>query len=239
MELYLAGFIFGLAGSMHCAGMCGPIALALPGHPSSSTFWMGRVAYNTGRSITYMLMGGILGLAGLGIYLAGFQSWVSIAGGIIIVLIGLFSLFSGKLNWLHIKPVWIPSGLIKKGLSRFLKQGSVGSMFGVGLINGLLPCGFVYIALAGALVSGSVMQGMIYMLMFGLGTFPMMFALSASGKLMSISFRQRMQKAIPYVAIGLGALFILRGLSLGIPYISPVLVDVVSNPELIDEMMCH
>lgn len=236
MELYFAGFLFGLFGSMHCVGMCGPIALALPGNDNKAAFWLGRINYNIGRSLTYMLMGGVLGLIGFGAYLAGYQEIISIVAGVLIIGVAVISIASGKVNWMHLKPLWLPVESLKKGMGRMLRINSPGGLLGVGVLNGFLPCGFVYVALAGALVSGSALEGMIYMFAFGLGTFPVMFLVSASNKLVSLDFRLKMQKAVPYVAIGLGALLILRGLALGIPFISPVLGGDMSNAA---EMMCH
>ncbi len=235
MELYLAGFIFGLLGSMHCVGMCGPIALALPVQKNSYSFWLGRINYNLGRSLTYALMGGILGLVGFGVWLAGYQELISILGGGLIILIALISIISGKINWMHLKPIWLPVESLKKGMGKMLRIKNPSGMLGVGLLNGFLPCGFVYVALAGALVSGSAIDGMIYMFLFGMGTFPVMFLVSSSNRLISIDWRMRLQKAVPYAAIALGIILVMRGLSLGIPFISPVIgADMTTG-----EMMCH
>lgn len=235
MELYFAGFLFGLFGSMHCVGMCGPIALALPGNDNKFAFWAGRINYNLGRSITYALMGGVLGLIGLGAFLAGYQELISVLAGGLIITVAVIAIISGKVNWMHLKPMWLPIESLKKGMGRMLRFNSPGGLLGLGLLNGFLPCGFVYVALAGALVSGSAIDGMIYMFAFGLGTFPVMFLVSASNKLVTLDIRLKMQKAVPYVAIALGVLLILRGLALGIPFISPVLGGDMSN----GEMMCH
>lgn len=235
MELYIAGFVFGLLGSMHCVGMCGPIALALPVHEKNSSFWLARINYNLGRSVTYAFMGGLFGLAGFGIWLAGYQEVISIIGGGLIIVIAIISIVSGKVNWMHLKPVWLPVGALKKGLGKLLKIKNPSGMLGVGMLNGFLPCGFVYVALAGALVSGSAIDGMIYMFLFGLGTFPVMFLVSSSNKLISLDWRMRLQKAVPYAAIALGVILVMRGLALGIPFISPVLGGDMTT----GEMMCH
>lgn len=229
MDLYLAGFLFGLFGSMHCVGMCGPIALALPTQDNPYAFWLSRINYNLGRSITYAFMGGALGLVGFGAHLAGYQEIISVVSGALIVLVALAALIGGKTNWMHLKPMWLPVESLKKGMGKLLKIDSPSGILGLGLLNGFLPCGFVYVALAGALASGSAIDGMIYMFLFGLGTFPIMFAVSASNRLISFEMRARMQKAVPYVAIALGVILILRGLSLGIPFLSPELENMVSG----------
>ncbi|HOW32340.1 MAG TPA: sulfite exporter TauE/SafE family protein, partial [Bacteroidales bacterium] len=98
---------------------------------------------------------------------------------------------------------------------------SFSSLFLIGLLNGLLPCGLVYIAIAGSIGSGSALMGAIYMALFGLGTMPMLLAINLSGGFISTSLRKKINKLIPILVIIVGILFILRGLSLGIPYISP------------------
>lgn len=180
-------------------------------------------------------MGGILGLVGFGVWLAGYQELISILGGGLIILIALISIISGKINWMHLKPIWLPVESLKKGMGKMLRIKNPSGMLGVGLLNGFLPCGFVYVALAGALVSGSAIDGMIYMFLFGMGTFPVMFLVSSSNRLISIDWRMRLQKAVPYAAIALGIILVMRGLSLGIPFISPVIgADMTTG-----EMMCH
>ncbi len=235
MELYLAGFLFGLLGSIHCVGMCGPIALALPPGTNNRAFWQGRINYNLGRSLTYALMGAVLGVIGFGAYLAGFQEMISIIGGALIILVALIAVMWGKTDWMQLQPLWLPISLLHKWMRKLLQLRSPTGMLGVGLLNGFLPCGFVYVALAGALVSGSAIDGMIYMFLFGMGTFPIMFLTASSNKLISVDMRARLQKAVPFAAMALGGLLILRGLSLGIPFLSPAL----GGDPATGEMMCH
>jgi len=235
VELYIAGFLFGLLGSVHCAGMCGPIALALPGGRSGFSFWMGRINYNLGRSITYALMGGVFGLLGFGVWMAGYQEVLAIVGGLVIIGIALGSLFLGKTSWMHIKPFWLPLDSLKKSMGRLLSMNRPSGLLGVGLLNGFLPCGFVYVALAGALASGSVISGMIYMFLFGLGTFPVMFLVSSSNRVLGPNTRVKLQKAIPYAALILGGLLVMRGLSLGIPFLSPDMAAAFTT----GETSCH
>jgi sulfite exporter TauE/SafE len=108
--------------------------------------------------------------------------------------------------------------------SRFQKlfhSGSASSFLGIGLLNGILPCGLVYVGVAGAVNTGDITNAMVYMALFGLGTAPVMLTISLIGNFLSIAVRNRINRITPYVVILLGVLFILRGLSLGIPYISP------------------
>ena len=216
MELWTA-FILGLVGSLHCAGMCGPLALALPaGGQGAAAFFAGRLAYNLGRVATYCALGLVFGLIGKSLLLAGVQRWVSIALGVML-LIGLFA--SRKLAlW---RPVTLLVGQLKSRMGVLLRRRSVDALLILGLLNGLLPCGLVYVACAGAIATGDVFHGALYMLAFGAGTVPMMLAISLSGKLVPLSLRLKLLKAVPVAVFVLATLLILRGMSLGIPYISP------------------
>ncbi len=210
-------FILGLVGSVHCAGMCGPLALALPqAGKSGSAFLLGRVAYNLGRTVTYCLLGLLFGAVGKALWLAGVQRWTSIALGVALLL-GLFT--SRRLA------LWTPViALVERtrsGMSALLRRRSFSALTLLGLLNGLLPCGLVYVACAGAAATGSILSGAQYMVAFGAGTVPMLLAISLSGKIVPLPLRLRLRKAIPVSVFLLGALLILRGLSLGIPYVSP------------------
>ena len=98
---------------------------------------------------------------------------------------------------------------------------SFSSLFFIGLLNGLLPCGLVYMAIAGAIGLGNVTEGSLYMILFGIGTIPMLLTISLAGNIMSLAVRKKINKLIPVMVVIVGLLFILRGLSLGIPYLSP------------------
>jgi sulfite exporter TauE/SafE len=113
--------------------------------------------------------------------------------------------------------------LLIRQFNKILLNPSSFSMLLVGILNGLLPCGVVYIALTGALATGSALTGMGYMALFGLGTLPLMLTISLAGNMVSLSFRKTLGKLTPYVMIFFATLLILRGLNLGIPYISPKL----------------
>jgi uncharacterized protein len=210
-------FLLGFIGSLHCAGMCGPLALALPATGDTTPgYVLGRVAYNAGRIITYCLLGIVFGLAGWTFLLAGLQRWVSIALGVALLL-GLFA--SRKLAlW---RPVtWIVNQL-RSRMSLLLRRQSFAALVVLGLLNGLLPCGLVYVACAGAAATGGILAGASYMGAFGVGTLPMMLAIGLSGKLVPPSLRLKLVKTIPVCVFLLATLLILRGMSLGIPYLSP------------------
>ena len=216
---YWTAFILGLFGSLHCAGMCGPLALALPhAGRNASGFVAGRLAYNLGRIVTYCAMGFVFGLFGKTFLLAGFQRTVSITLGVTL-LVGLFA--SRRLAlW---RPVTLLVNVLKSRMGGLLRRRTFASQAVLGLLNGLLPCGLVYVAAAGAMATGGIMNGAIYMAAFGLGTVPMMLAIGLSGKLIPFSLRLKLLKAVPVSVFLLGMLLILRGMSLGIPFISPQL----------------
>jgi len=219
MNTYWAALILGLAGSLHCLGMCGPLALALPAGREASNLQraLGRLAYNLGRACTYALMGIFAGLLGHVLQLGGVQRWVSILLGILLIATLLFSS--------HHMPEWVLNTFyrpVQKGLGKLLKRQGSSGLFQIGLLNGLLPCGLVYAALAGASLQEGPLRGAAYMFIFGLGTLPMMFALSMGGlSLRTPRFKPVLQYLVPALTLTAGVLLILRGLSLGIPYISP------------------
>jgi hypothetical protein len=218
MELWTA-FMLGLVGSLHCAGMCGPLALALPvAGKTRGDFVLGRVLYNLGRILTYTVIGAVFGLVGQSFALAGFQKWVSLAAGVAILLglvastrIGLGLPITKSVMWL------------KSSVGRLLQQRTFGSLFLLGSLNGLLPCGLVYVAAAAAAATGSLQMGVLSMAMFGLGTLPVMLGLGLAGRKLQGIFSFRLQNLVPISLVVLGVLLILRGMELGIPYLSPVL----------------
>ena len=217
----VAALTLGLIGSFHCVGMCGPIALAIPlNNQSWFTKTMGASLYNIGRAITYAIMGAIFGLVSKGFAIAGFQKWISILMGAIMVLSVLFpSLYKNRFDF--DKKAFSFIGKLKLKLGNLLRKKTYGSLFLIGLLNGLLPCGLVYMAIAGALATGSSVSGALFMFIFGIGTLPMLFAISILGNSISLKLRKKMTKLIPVAVMFIGVLFILRGLGLGIPYISP------------------
>lgn len=218
---FVAPLVIGLFGSFHCVGMCGPIAVALP---LKNKNWfsgiLGGIIYNFGRIITYGVLGFIFGLLGRGIQLAGFQRWASVCLGIIMILSVMFPyVFKQKLK-LSTLLTGYAYRLIGSA-KRLFKIRSNRSLILIGLLNGLLPCGLVYVAIAGAINTNSVVMGIIFMALFGLGTVPLMLSVSMAGSIISLNLRNRMKRIVPYFIVLLGILFILRGMSLGIPYVSP------------------
>lgn len=230
-----AALTIGLIGSLHCIGMCGPIAVALPlGNKGWGYRVFGGVTYNFGRIISYAFLGAIFGLLGQGIEMAGLQKWASIFIGAGMVLAVLFpALFKGKL-----KVEQLFFGYAGKMIGKFRKLftiSSIPSLFLIGILNGLLPCGLVYVAIAGAINTNSFYDGIFFMIIFGLGTLPVMLAIPLLGNMIGQKVRKKFSGILNIFIVILGILFILRGLSLGIPYISPP--DKMLKPH--KKMMMH
>lgn len=219
--LYSA-FILGLLGSIHCVGMCGPIAFIIPVDDSNSLKRTFQISiYHLGRILTYGIIGLIFGLLGKGFFLFGIQQQLSIAIGIIMILL---IVIPNKYFNQHLLTIPITKAIskIKNALGKELKKKTPDTFFTIGFLNGFLPCGLVYMAVFGAIASGTALQGSLYMILFGLGTVPLMTIAIYLGNFLKGKVRQYINKSIPVIIVMIGVLFILRGLGLGIPYLSPI-----------------
>ncbi|MGB5107356.1 MAG: sulfite exporter TauE/SafE family protein [Candidatus Zixiibacteriota bacterium] len=220
MEIW-TGFLVGLVGSLHCIGMCGPIVAALPqGDGGRMAFLGGRLLYNGGRVISYALMGLIFGLIGKSIFLAGYQQGLSIAIGVLIILAVILPAHYLQ-RAISIAGLGKVYALISRMWAGLFRSSKGSSLFAIGILNGFLPCGFVYVGIAGALATGGALSGAGYMALFGAGTIPIMLAFAFVGNVVGAKFRRGFSRAVPVLAVALAVVFILRGLSLGIPIISP------------------
>lgn len=232
--LYSA-FILGLLGSLHCLGMCGPIALMLPfGQAKGAKKAFYIFLYQLGRLLAYGILGAIFGVLGKGLALFGMQQKISIAIGAIMILSVLVPLWfhqkKGTKNWM-VKTYhkWIFK--VQGSLGAALKKDSPDHLLTIGFLNGFLPCGLVSMALLGAVASGSgqAHEGAIYMIFFGMGTIPMMAGISVIGQKISQGHRQKISRFIPVFVVLIGLLFMVRGFGLGIPYLSPKAQSVAGN----------
>jgi uncharacterized protein len=233
--MLFTALLFGLISSFHCIGMCGPIAMMLPLDRDNPTKKVLQIfTYQLGRLLAYASIGLVFGLVGRGLFLAGFQQKLSIFIGVamIIAILTPERVFA-KYNFS--KPFFLFIRKIKSRLGRQFQNKSFKSLFIIGYLNGFLPCGMVYVALFGAIAMQNEIYGVFYMILFGLGTIPMMSAVSYLNVFLSVSIRNKIQKIIPVFAIIIGILFIFRGLGLGIPYISPSTISlfIQSSPN------CH
>jgi len=222
----------GLLGSLHCVGMCGPIALALPLDRSNGWgVFSGNLVYSIGRISSYFLLGLAFGFLGSGLQLFGIQQYLSIIIGVVIILGVIFqkNYFKMKLPGFYLHYI----NRLKSALARAFQRKSAVNLLSIGFINGFLPCGLVYMAIAGSVSMASPIQGGLFMMLFGLGTFPLMWTVAVFGNKLSHTYARKIKQAIPVFLILLGVLFILRGANLGIPYISPLLVENTNN------LNCH
>ena len=221
-ELIGPAFVMGLAGSLHCVGMCGPLALSLPvSHDNNLSRISGGLIYNSGRILSYASMGLLFGSLGSLVIATKWQSGLSIALGIIILL---YILFPKK--YFHFSAATFlgkPFMLLRQQLGKLFQSKKLSSLLFIGMLNGFLPCGLVYLALTSSIISASPVNGGMFMLFFGLGTFPMMFATVLMGNYLNQSIRQKIHKAVPALLFFMAVLLILRGMNLGIPFISPAL----------------
>lgn len=232
--LYTA-LIFGLISSLHCVGMCGPIALMLPVDRNNEAKRVLQIlTYHFGRLLAYASLGLLFGILGKGFFLAGMQQQLSIAVGVLMIIVAIVPEKEfAKYNFS--KPIYKVISKVKSSLGQQFKKKSFQSLFTIGLLNGYLPCGMVYVALFGALAMNSVQMGILYMILFGIGTIPLMSLVVYISNLLTVSFRSKLQKIIPIIAVCIGVLFIMRGLGLSIPYISPSTLDLFVQ----SEANCH
>lgn len=219
--MLLTAFIFGLLGSFHCIGMCGPIAFMLPvsgNNPLLKFFQI--LLYHSGRLFAYSSIGLAFGIAGKSLNLFGFQQQLSIAIGILMIVVVLIP--SAKFQKYNFSsPVFKIIGRVKTSLGTALKKRTPDTFFTIGFLNGFLPCGLVYMAVFGAIASGSMLTGSLYMLLFGLGTVPLMTVAVYSHNMLGSKTRNNVRKIIPVFVFLIGMLFVLRGMGLDIPYVSP------------------
>lgn len=219
--MLFSALLFGLISSLHCIGMCGPIAMMLPVSRDNATKKAIQILlYHLGRLTTYASLGFLFGLLGKGLYLAGFQQQISILVGLLMVTMAIIpeKVFA---NYNFSRPVYRLISKVKTNLGSQFKRKSPDALFTIGLLNGLLPCGLVYAALFGAIAMQNVGFSIMYMLLFGIGTIPLMSAVVYVSNVLSIPFRNKFQKIIPLVTVVIGILFVMRGMGLNIAYISP------------------
>ena len=229
--MLVLAFTLGLFGSLHCVGMCGPIALLIPLQRQLKGFRSLQLgAYFIGKTLAYALMGLLFGLVGEGIFIAEYQQEFSIFAGLLMILMGLFSLLHLRVKGLG-NPLLKGFSLLKNALGKQLSKKTLTSSLSIGFLNGFLPCGLVYTALFGALAMGNWWGSMTYMTVFGVGTIPLMLLLILLGDFLPLALRRRLNQWLPLVVILVGILFILRGLGLGIPYLSPADTHLILHPK--------
>ncbi|MGG9972576.1 sulfite exporter TauE/SafE family protein [Ferruginibacter sp. SUN002] len=221
LTIFIAAFSMGIIGSFHCVGMCGPLALSLPiSNNSFQSKFSSALLYNSGRIVTYSSFGFVFGLIGKSLILFGLQQWISILlGAAIIILLVLPKLFPGIYKNIHFSNNFFEK--LRSAIGSLFFKKNQSSLFAIGLLNGLLPCGLVYIAIAAAVATGNIGSSVLFMTAFGLGTLPVMWSIAFFGNYIGVNIRQKIRKAYPYLMILMACLLIIRGMGLGIPYVSP------------------
>lgn len=221
MTYHYLAFFMGLFGSVHCAVMCGPLLIAINSQMGLS--WkvvFNRVLYQTGRIFTYGMMGLFLGILGGMATIQGWQKGLSVTVGIVLVIIGVFYLYGKNtqaLTRFQTKAVQP----FTKYMGRWLYR--PGGSLVAGTLNGILPCGMVYMALASAMNADSLTNSFLFMVLFGLGTLPLLSIFSFAGSFSKPIFKRGFNRVMPFLYLIMGIWFILRGANLDIPYLSPLL----------------
>ncbi|WP_027395782.1 sulfite exporter TauE/SafE family protein [Aquimarina latercula] len=220
--MLVSAFILGLLGSFHCVGMCGPIAFMLPLDHKNQLKKLFQISlYHLGRLLAYSIIGLFFGIIGKSLNIFGMQQGLSISIGIVMILVVLIP-SSILMKYSFSKPIYRIISKIKSALGKELKKKTPDTFLIIGFLNGFLPCGLVYMAVFAAVALGNVMNSTLYVLLFGLGTIPLMTMVVYAGHFFKAKWiRKHVQKVIPVFIVMIGLLFILRGMGLGIPYISP------------------
>ncbi len=220
LSVFEIGFLMGLLGSVHCIGMCGPLVMALPiSHLSNVKKVASVFLYHVGKIASYGMLGVLLGLIGSQFSIALVQSNLSIViGTFMIVYVIYVFVVKPKSRFIQLYFLYNP---ISKQLGKLFKSRFSFAFLFIGFLNGLLPCGMVYLALSSAMATQNIVQGGLFMIFFGLGTWPALVLVVFGGQFMSLVFRKKVQSLLPVFIFGMGLMLVLRGMNLGIPYISP------------------
>lgn len=219
--IFEIGFLLGLLGSVHCIGMCGPLVMALPiAHKSNPQKIVALSLYHLGKIVSYSLLGMLFGLFGSQFPIFLFQRNITIFIGVfmLIYVVYVFVIQSKHISLGIFNSFY---NVIVKQLSSLFKVKSIFTFFMIGILNGLLPCGMIYLALSSAMSTQNLYYGSLLMAFFGMGTIPALLLVALGGQYMGFTFRKKIQKLLPVFLFGMGVLLIIRGLNLGIPYLSP------------------
>lgn len=224
--------LMGLTGSLHCAGMCGPIIWVMPFQAMSGfRRWLGIGLYHFGRISIYAVLGFILH-SFRSVFDPQWQQYVSIVLGVLLLMVGIVSFLPQQKISLRLP--W--TDFVKKQLGRFIGSAKPGTLMLAGMLNGLLPCGLVYMALSMTTTSVTAIQAVLLMYAFGLGTVPALVALTVLKSKASFLRSGHVRKLVPVLMFVFGSVFIVRGMNLGIPYLSP---KITVEQETVKAACCH
>ncbi|MBK9642964.1 MAG: sulfite exporter TauE/SafE family protein [Saprospiraceae bacterium] len=218
----ISALTLGLGSSLHCMGMCGPLVMAMPFQDLNgdvSTYRL--IMYHVGKTLSYASLGFILGSFGMGFKLLGYQQGFSLFFGVSILIISLFPYITKSTRTYQNKLF----GNLSQISASLLKRSGKNSIFYLGVANGLIPCGIVYIALAASVLMYSSLKASVFMMIFGLATIPSLSIIIYSKRLITSSFGKNFKTMSLVFSLTLSMLFIMRGMNLGIPYLSPKLAE--------------
>lgn len=231
----LTGFLLGLAGSLHCAGMCGPIAMSLPSAGGRGVRrFAEKSVYQFGRVATYAILGFVVGLGTSVFDLAGYGRVASLTAGALMIITAVLQLVWHR-SLVPSGPVHRLTAPLRRWLGELLTQRSMFALVGIGALNGLLPCGLVTSALLGSAATTEPLAAMVFMTFFGIGTMPMMLSIALGGAFLTDRMRTKMRVAMPVLALAVGTIVLLRGMALDIPYISPPEAKPTTNVHCCEE----
>ena len=232
--MWYVAFTLGLFGSLHCVGMCGPLAIAFCNRDGEGRMQLlaSSLGYNMGRTITYAILGLLFGLFGSFLFIADIQKVLSIFLGGLLIFSFIMSIdIDAKINGVPmIKRLY---DRLRVAISNLYNHTKKYPPIVLGLANGLLPCGLVYLALTGALATGDVLDGMLFMILFGLGTIPMLLSLVLGVNFVSPIMRSKFRRVLPYVTLGFGVFLVYRGIVIDMP-VGMNFWEALKNP-----IMCH
>jgi len=222
-SLYIVFLVSGFTvGFGHCIGMCGPIVVSLSLNLKQNNVIVPHLLYNAGRTVTYAVLGGIMGVTGAftqvtaGIF--GIQKAAMIFAGVLIVVLGL-----AMSGWVPLGRIFMDSsrlaGFISRGYQKLTRVTSTAAYFPTGLLLGLLPCGPVYTALIAAARAGmeaespvnGALSGAGLMISFGVGTIPALLLVAKLAGMGWLKNRSVIYKAGAVLMILVGIYFIVRG----------------------------
>jgi sulfite exporter TauE/SafE len=209
---YLAIFLGGIAGSLHCVGMCGAFPLALGGGGAQNRL-LRQLLYNLGRLHTLVFIGAVSGAAGAALVgiapVRAVEQALAVLAGTIMIVVGLEVL--GVLAQLSNRAVALVQATVGRLLGGVMRSRSLAAPLALGVFNAFLPCQLIYAFAAYAAGTASISAGMLTMLAFGLGTMPAMLALGLARVLARPALRARLSLMSGVVVIVFGVVTLLRG----------------------------
>ncbi len=212
MTYLLAGMLLGVASSVHCAGMCGPLLLAVNRFAGSRRdAGLRMLVYHGARVLTYTTLGVVVGYTGEGLTAAGLGRVIAITSGTLLIAAAAGMAVS---RWMSpLSAAW-SSITLRAGIAaaRLTQRRPLAGYIILGLANALLPCGLLYAAIAASAALGAVSRSVVFMTGFGLGTIPLLMAVTISALSVPASLRRRLRFAGPVVMAVAGSVLIARAI---------------------------